>query len=330
MLTPFLETDLGRYAGLGYTYVPVSGLPWGVTEESFYTGASPAVANGDTGVNQALSSPDSFSCVMSATGVPIIYSGGSIARQTVLIDVYDESLDDWMGLTTEYVNDQAPTQLTADAQLFSYSVGDDVSINLGDYFFDFEGDEMVYTVYSGTLPDGLTISGSILAGTVTAAYSGSVVFTATDIIGETGNSPTFTFTVSVGAGLTWPDLTGLTETEAQAVVEALGLVLGTETVTESTQAEGTVVSQDPAAGAAATLGDSVNIVLAQATLGTHHRGKRQRMTMEIVPQLTPQQQAVLTAREAAHKLFHRIPTMQGPVLTSIEQKVDALAKKMLS
>lgn len=328
MLTPFIETDLGRYAGLGYSYVPVSGLPWGVTEESFYTGASPAVANGDTGVNQALSSPDSFATTMSATGVPIILSGGSIARQTVFIDVYDESLDTWMGLTTEYVNDQAPTKTTSATQSFSYSVGQDVSIDLSTYFFDFEGDEMVYTVYSGTLPDGLTISGSILAGTVTAAYSGNVVFTATDIINATGNSPTFAFTVNAGT-LTWPDLTGLTVAEAGAVLTALGLVLGTQTGQESTQTAGTVIGQDPTAGAPAATGDTCNVTVAQLPLGYHHR-KHRPQVMEIVPQLTPEQQAVLTAREAAHKLFNRIPTMQGPVLTPIEAKVDALAKKMLS
>lgn len=329
MLVPFIETDLGRYAGLGYSYVPVSTLPVTGDDESFYAGASPAVVNGDTGVNQALTAPDAFSCVMDGAGIPTIYSGGSIARQTISVDVYDESLDEWMGLTTEYVNDQSPMAVTSDPQLFSYSVGIDISIDLSGYFFDFEGDEMTYTVYSGTLPDGLTISGSILAGIATTPSSGDVVFTATDVIGASGQSPTFTFTITAGT-ITWPDLTGLTPVAAQEVLTPLGLLLGTTSGTSSTQAEGTIVSQDPAAGADASAGDTVNVLIAQGNLAHHRGGKRGRLTLPIVPQLTPEQQAVLTAREAAHNLFNRIPTPRGPVLTPVEAKVDALAKKMLS
>lgn len=309
-------------------YVLVKSLPWGGSEVSFFAGAAPAVANGDMAVASLLTAPDGFSCTLSSTGVPTIQSGGSTARQAITLDVYDNSLKAWMGQVTDYVNDKAPEAITSTPQILSYAVNDDVEIDLSAYFFDFEGDEMVYTVLSGTLPDGLTISGSFLSGTVTTAYSGDVVFEATDTIGLTGPSPTFSITVTEGT-LTWPDLTGLNLSDATAALLLLGLTVGTTTSAESTETEGTVIAQDPAAGAPAEVGDSVNLTLAQGALASHHRGKRQRATMEITPQLTTQQQAVLDAREAAHKLFNRIPTMQGPVLTPIEAKADAIAKAML-
>lgn len=309
-------------------YVLVKGLPWGGSEDSFFHGASPAVANGDMAAVSPLTAPDSFTWTLSATGVPTIYSGGSVARQSITLDVYDLSTRQWMGLVTDYVNDQAPTA-TGGPQSFSYAVGDDVAIDLNDYFIDTEGDQLAYSLYSGTLPDGLMFSGSLLTGTALSTYSGDVVFTATDISGQAGQSEIFSLEVTSGM-VTWPDLTGLTVPEAQGVLTALGLLLGTTTVGQSTETEGTIISQIPLAGADASAGDSVDVILAQGNLAHHRGGRRGTLTLPVIPQLTPEQQAVLTAREAAHKLFNRIPTMQGPVLSPIEAKVDALAKKMLS
>jgi hypothetical protein len=70
-------------------------------------------------------------------------------------------------------------------------------------------------------------------------------------------------------------------------------------------------------------------MVAQGPLSVKRYHSRTYQKLEITPQLTPEQQAVVDAREAAHKLFNRIPTPQGPVLTPVEAKADAIAKKML-
>jgi serine/threonine-protein kinase len=74
-----------------------------------------------------------------------------------------------------------------------------------------------------------------------------------------------TVTITVGkapARVEVPDLTGLTQDEADAALKAANLKLGTPVTTQpSDQPEGTVVSQDPPARQQAAKGSPVNIVL---------------------------------------------------------------------
>jgi beta-lactam-binding protein with PASTA domain len=72
-----------------------------------------------------------------------------------------------------------------------------------------------------------------------------------------------TLFVSVGApSITVPDLKGLTLDEARALLEQLGLVLGSTSTRSSTQSEpGLIIDQNPAAGTLSAEGAAVRVTL---------------------------------------------------------------------
>jgi serine/threonine-protein kinase len=74
---------------------------------------------------------------------------------------------------------------------------------------------------------------------------------------------TVTITVSTGpANVQVPDLSNKTLADAQAALQQAKLKLGTQTPQDSQLPPGTVISQDPKAGAQATEGSAVNVVVA--------------------------------------------------------------------
>lgn len=77
---------------------------------------------------------------------------------------------------------------------------------------------------------------------------------------------TVTMLVSVGAPtITVPDLTGFTPEEAEAILQQVGLTLGTSVRMRSTAVPpGTVVQQDPAPGTLAAPGRAVDVTLARS------------------------------------------------------------------
>ena len=91
-----LRPNLGKSAST-LDCVLVKNLPWGGSEISLFSGASPAVANGDLAVYSRATLPDGFQFSLSSTGVPTVFSAGSIARQNVQIDVYDMTFRTWYG-----------------------------------------------------------------------------------------------------------------------------------------------------------------------------------------------------------------------------------------
>lgn len=189
-----LRPNLGQYAGTLHC-VLVKGLPWGVTEVSLFNGASPAVANGDVAAFPISTLPDLFGFVLSSTGVPTIQSAGSVARQTVTIDVYDMTFRMWGGLTLDYVNDTAPRILDLNNYTIFYNTNVAITdVDLSSFATDVEGDQ-VFISTASTLPTGLTLVNNVLTGTPTVAGTYPVTFTATDIIGLAANFPLWTFVV---------------------------------------------------------------------------------------------------------------------------------------
>jgi eukaryotic-like serine/threonine-protein kinase len=75
-----------------------------------------------------------------------------------------------------------------------------------------------------------------------------------------------TLVVSVGAPtITMPDLTGLTQEEAEMILQQVGLTLGTTLRKASREVPpGTIVEQDPAVGTLSAPGTVVNIFIARA------------------------------------------------------------------
>lgn len=192
MIFPTLMPGIGLYAGRNY--VLASGLPWSVGEDSFYLGATPAVAKEDFGVFPLVTSPDGFALLVDDAGVALISSSGSDARQSVGVDVYDTSLRAWYGPATEYVNNHAPALSGAPPYASSYTVNAPIgALDISLYFTDPESDEMVVT--ADTLPAGLEMVGNTVVGTPTAVGITVVNFTVSDLIGASYPLAPWTFTV---------------------------------------------------------------------------------------------------------------------------------------
>jgi hypothetical protein len=189
-----IRPGIGLYAST-LNYVMANALPWGGSEVSLFSGASPAVLNGDMAATSRLTSPDSFVFQLSSTGVPVVFAGGSVARQQVQLDVYDMTFRQWMGVVTDYVNDHAPVILDLNTYTIFYVTNIPIAeVNLGSYAFDAEGDPITVSTGS-TLPPGLVLGGNFLSGTPTTPGTYPVTFVATDVIGLATNFPLWTFVI---------------------------------------------------------------------------------------------------------------------------------------
>lgn len=67
-------------------------------------------------------------------------------------------------------------------------VGNSLTLNLGDYADDADTEPLTYTVQSGTLPTGLTLSGSTISGTPTVAGESSAVTVRADDGNDTADT----------------------------------------------------------------------------------------------------------------------------------------------
>ena len=72
-----LMPGIGKYSGSLF-YANVYELPWGADEHSVFSGALPAVANGDFSV-ATITSPGSYDTYLTPTGVIVIDTGGQRA-----------------------------------------------------------------------------------------------------------------------------------------------------------------------------------------------------------------------------------------------------------
>ena len=189
-----LRPNLGKASG-ALDYVLVNNLPWGGSEVSLFSGASPAIANGDLAAYSRSTLPDGFGFLLSSTGVPTVLSNGSVARQNIQLDVYDITFRAWFGQVTDYVNDTAPRILDLNSYTIFYNTNIAiVDIDLGAYAFDAEGDAVAISTLS-TLPPGLSLLNNVLTGTPITIGTYPVTFTATDTLGLATNFPLWTFIV---------------------------------------------------------------------------------------------------------------------------------------
>lgn len=153
-MLPTLRPGLGKYASRIYN--TVRQLPWSADEDSVFDSATPAVANGDMSACTA-TSPGAFEVDLTSTGVVVIDTLGSSARQSFYCDVYDISLRQWFGDTIEWVNNALPVY---DGSVGSVTVqeGSPATVDVSAAVTDAEGDVLTYTIVSGHLPPGLTLS----------------------------------------------------------------------------------------------------------------------------------------------------------------------------
>lgn len=111
------------------------------------------------------------------------------------------------------------------------------------------------------------LKGVAKSGKSTAVSSGEVYKQDPAAGAEVARGDTVTYWVSSGKPKAEvPDLGGMTESEAEAALEGVGLKLGTvDQETSETVDIGDVISQDPVAGTELTKGSSVDIVICSGT-----------------------------------------------------------------
>jgi serine/threonine-protein kinase len=114
-------------------------------------------------------------------------------------------------------------------------------------------------------PAGTVIAQSPQAG-ATAAAGSSVTLTVSSgpAVGTT-TAPSTTTTPSTPTGVNTqvPSLVGQTYDTASSMLTQSGLTLGSITYQASVQTPGTVISQNPAAGASVAQGSAVSVVVSQ-------------------------------------------------------------------
>ena len=81
-------------------------------------------------------------------------------------------------VTISGLND-APT-FTGSSNVLQFFVNGTVSYDLSNFFTDIDEDDLMYSVSSGTLPTGLTLTNGVLGGTPTSASDGNITIQVTD------------------------------------------------------------------------------------------------------------------------------------------------------
>lgn len=244
----------------GYSQVVVSGLPWPSGAISVLQGSTPPVINGMYIVYEPTTPEDGFTVLIDSKGVPIIESGGSIARQSFLVDVWTGSA--WLGQVKEYVNNQAPIVTYTGQLTLNFIAGVAInSVDFNQYVTDPEGDPITVTALS-TLPLGLTLAAGILSGTPSVGGTTVLSLVAKDFLNESAPFPAITIGVTAIVVPVVPNVVGLSEFIARSTITAAKLVpLLDSNAYSPTVTAGLVISQAPAAGTNQVIGTIVSYVL---------------------------------------------------------------------
>lgn len=233
------------------------------------------IIDGDYNSCTTATSPDALATTWDAAGY-FSYSGSS-ARQLLSCKFQDVSAFGMFAGANPagfYINNQAPVYSPPTINVV-WRVGDALSFNNLDVGLvsDAEGDTLTGSNSStGTgsgadkRPAGTSFGGSgngVLSGTLTDVASGSYVFTATDIAGD---SATLTVSWEVRAAQeTVPDCatTNIPLSECDGLLEANYLQLGTITTECSELDRFDVISQNPAAGTSQDPETEIDLVIAK-------------------------------------------------------------------
>ena len=166
---------------------------------------------------------------------------------------------------TVYVYEDVSPVASADYQNLSYQVGDVVSEDLSAIWTDYTGNGMTFTLTSGSLPPGLSVSSAgLLSGTTTTAgiYS-DILITADNGIGP--SSTQNTFSISVTAVDTTPDAFDLGTDVTNAIISTY---YQATRVTIAGITPAAVVTVTPSNGQISVNGGAWSSSPASATLGT--------------------------------------------------------------
>ena len=126
------------------------------------------------------------------SSAPSVGAAGSVYYNTSSDTAFISDGSSWNAFTN------LPPEPTAGTQ--SLSGQDTIAFTSHNIDNDFSDDsnlssELVYSLFSGSLPPGITISGNLLSGTPTSAGSYTFGITATDTNGAVGSAKNYSFTV---------------------------------------------------------------------------------------------------------------------------------------
>lgn len=275
-LDAIVRRGYAAYTGLpqpppsGYQYETCSTTSY--TGYSLQAGSSPVVVAGDVFVASLLTLPSSFAVTINNDGTLDIASGGNTNRQEVLYGIYritGNALDPGnfpASTGVAWINEVGPSWTApvvlpnGPAPILVGVAITPVVLQSPAYASSQEGDTLTFVVAAGSLPPGISISGTTLAGAPTTVGTYSFALTATDITGTSATSALGSFTISPNVAIV-PNVIGSTLSAALAVLALAGFSSVTYTSIYSAAPAGTVVTQNPPGNAAQPTGTPIALVI---------------------------------------------------------------------
>lgn len=258
----FLQLPQGAFGRslLGYQTIRALGTPPPSNADSLKTRVTPNFSDGDVYIT-GVGTPYRFE--VRQDGTYYLNTFGDQSRQLIAVAGYSLT-NGLIGEGILAINDDPPRP--TGASLFNnaaYAYNQPVSVQL--QANDLQGDPITFTVASGVVPPGTSISSSGLwSGTPTTYGSFGFTVRLSDSYNAFTNSiETVTISRILPDFLTVPQLIGA----AEAAVTALGLTFSA-TAVPSSLPTGTVISQSPAAGTVITGAITVTFTYSNGALFT--------------------------------------------------------------
>lgn len=188
-------------APTGKQYITVAGLPWPTGQYSVLQDAAPPAVNGDIIIADINSAPDIYTATVNADGTFLVAVGGDTARESFVCDLYRNATGLKDGVFTTWVNNHLAQQTTVQVPINIDTNIPMQPVNLNSYIIDIDGDTLTYTISAGSLPNGITLSGSVISGSTDQIGAFTPTFRATDFTGEYVDFQIISLIVTDDAGL---------------------------------------------------------------------------------------------------------------------------------
>ena len=264
-----IKRGFSSYVGLPEP--PITGKQYQNVQSLTYQGYSlllgdPSAVLNDVFVVDVATQGTNYAISVNVDGTGAINASGDTTRQSFNADIFDVSAEGNLGAFVVEINDSPPQILTPLPSQFNYPLGATVDLDfvLGtpQYVIDLNGSPLTMSV-TGTLPPGLSISGTALVGNVITAGTYPFILTFSDPVGESLAVPVVLYVYGV---ILMPNLIGLTYAAGAAQLTALGLFLRgpADAVYSGTIPSGDIAGQSVAAGTSVAF---ATVVLFTSSLG---------------------------------------------------------------
>ncbi len=252
-------TGLPQLPPIGYQYTTDTLTPDTVVGQSLAAGSFPAVVIGDVYIDTVIFTPGNYTNLVNGDGTLDIFAGGDGSRQRGNYGIYRKagnSLDP-TGFPTNFgsiwVNEVGPVWngvpfFASGLQLGLLMIP--VNMNSFPYASSPEGDSLNFTLATGTVPPGLSISPSgVISGTPITLGVYNFTVNAADITGTATASPNIQIVVGNSGLAAVPNVTGMTLLNAIAAMQSAGFsLLSIVPVFNLNVPFNSIIAQNPNAG----------------------------------------------------------------------------------